>query len=46
MNGKQVTTCPTCGAPVPSLLVATCRKPACLRASNDAEAAQDLTCED
>lgn len=44
--GKQSTTCPTCGTPIPGLLVASCRKPACLRASNDADAALDLRCED
>ncbi len=32
--------CPTCGAPVRGLL-AVCRKPDCLRASNDADAHLD-----
>ncbi len=37
---KQVATCP-CGAPVANLLTDSCRKPACLRESIRAIAAQD-----
>lgn len=42
---RRLAKCPTCPGYLPGLS-ATCHNPTCLRASNDADAALDLNCED